>query len=181
MHIARRMTLLALIAISANPGFGVGNLVLVEGHSYHAPDDTIPDPTKAELIERAHRKGRQSLGDAEQFQQVSAWEDWVQCYSLDSSPFCWKGDGISKASFVRRENIDEPWHITISGNDRWFAEMTNVAEMERRRECARNSVLKKARFFCGGTVVLPALNFHEEEDLFRRYTYTATSNAKKFS
>lgn len=151
------LTIMFSLSIFAH---GFANLIIVEGHFTHSPEDGIPPIPKVEMIEKAHQKALEKLLDESNFMQVSKWQDQVICEpDYKNSPNCYKGTVATKASFVEENRYKDIWQVDLFESVHWHNygdvdyEFTNKNAYER----AYSEAIKKAKFFCNGDIALPPI------------------------
>jgi hypothetical protein len=142
-----RTILLGLFAsFSASAMDEKSDLKIVMGEIRLSNHDGIPCPFEKQLIEESRKIALESLGDPENFQQVSPWTEtkYLDYYLVVTS----------KASFERKNGGSDPAQVTTEGR----AECYYNDPLEPAFEKAYQAALKQARFYCNGEVILPPLN-----------------------
>jgi len=130
--------------------YAATNLKLVRGYVVHDPEQGLPPPLKTDLIDKAREKALANLGDAEKYQQLSAWHDEIKCTPVyKGSLHCYSADIRSEASFVPVDRLEDTWLIAASGlSDSW---------LNNSRDISYQQALQAANFWCNGKVLLPPI------------------------
>jgi hypothetical protein len=155
-----RTILLGLfVSFSASANDKKSDLKIVTGEIRLSNHDGIPCLFEKQLIEESRKRALESLGDPENFQQVSPWAEtkFLDYYLVVTS----------KASFERKNGGSDPVQVRTEGRAECYY---NDQPFEK----AYQAALKQARFYCNGEVILPPSNIAkrtESDDWGDRPTY----------
>lgn len=162
---------------------GAVELFYLRAYVEHSPNDGVEPPTKAELIEKAHRTALSKYPDPQALFQVSPWTDVVSCEPVfRGSPRCYQGTVFSKATFVRKDEINAPRQVRVSGKSMAYDSPEGKC-IERDWANARMKAEHEAEFACNDAIIKTPINVEQRSEQhldtwYDQSTYVATFNCE---